>query len=93
MISIGFDFQFRFSGTKTYFGLELLWTTRKVVFRNINYLFDILLEDVALMQALKNKLNGIYGQVEFIKKNWWIRAVCDDGKTETNSWHSLRKIP
>ena len=20
-------------------------------------------------------------------------AACDDGKTETNSWHSLRKIP
>ena len=65
---------------------ELLWTTGKVVLRNINCLFYILLEYDVLMQTLKNKLNSIYGQVE-LKKNWWIGAACDDGKRETNSWH------
>ena len=57
--------------------LELLWTTRKVAFSNISCLFYILLEYVVLMQVLKNKLNGIYGQVELEKKLmngrgiWW----------------------
>ena len=82
--SVGFDFQSRFSGTKNSF--ELLWATRKVALRNISCLFYILLEYNLLMQVLKNKLNGIYSQVE-LKKKWWMGAACDDRKTETNSWH------
>ena len=39
------------------------------------------------MQALKNKLHGIHGQVELKIKNWWMGVACDDGKTEANSWH------
>ena len=56
---------------------ELLWIAGKVVLRNINCLFYILSEYDLLMQALKNKLNGVYGQVELKKKMmkgrgmWW----------------------
>ena len=48
---------------------ELLWIAGKVVLRNINCLFYILFEYDLLMQTLKNKLNGIFGQVELKKKN------------------------
>ena len=45
----------------------LLWITGKVGLRNINCLFYILLEYDVLMQALNNKLNGIYGHGMW----WW----------------------
>ena len=47
-------------------------------------MFYVLLEYDVLMQALKNKLNGIYGQVELKKKiDQWARLVMMEKRKQT----------